>query len=69
MSKYRATMIEKKNCLQKRICHKLAPSNDFTIKPPKLKHIAPMTTRSGPGNFFKNINLTLLYFLILPKYW
>ena len=59
MSKYRATMIEKKNCLQKRICHKLAPSNDFTIKPPKLRHKAPKKIKIGPGILFKNVNLSL----------
>ena len=53
--------MEKKNCLQKRICHKLAPSNDFTIGPPKLKHTAPKKTRIGPGIFlldsFYNLNI------------
>ena len=58
-SKYRATIIVKKNCLQKRICHKLAPSNDFTIIPPKLKHTAPKITKIEPGIFFKKVNLSL----------
>ena len=44
-------MIEKKVCLQKRICHKLAPSKDFTIMPPKLKHSAPSRTKTVPGIF------------------
>ena len=52
-------MIEKNNCLQKRICHKLAPSKDFTIIPPKLRHIAPNKTKTGPGTLFKSVNLSL----------
>ena len=52
-------MIEKKNCLQKRICQRLAPSNDFTIIPPKLKHKAPRKIKSGPGILFKTVNLVL----------
>ena len=59
MNKYKATIIIKKNCLQKRICHKFAPSKDFTIIPPKLKHIAPKRTKIGPGILFNNINLSL----------
>ena len=51
INKYRATISEKKNCLQKRICHNVAPSNDLTIKPPKLKKNAPRNTNNGPGNF------------------
>jgi hypothetical protein len=42
-------MIAKKVCLQKRICHRLALSNDLTIKPPKLKQKAPKKTSIGPG--------------------
>ena len=53
------TIIEKKNCLQKRICHKLAPSNDLTIIPPKLKHTAPIITKIEPGILFKKVNLSL----------
>ena len=49
--------MEKKNCLQNRICHKLAPSNDFTIGPPKLKHTAPKKTKIGPGIFFTRLIL------------
>ena len=42
-------MIAKKVCLQKRICHRSALSNDLTIKPPKLKQKAPKKTSNGPG--------------------
>ena len=56
INKYRATIIEKKICLQKRICHKLAPSNDFTIIPPKLKQTAPKITKIDPGIFFNKVN-------------
>ena len=41
----------KKNCRQNKICQRVAPSNDFTIKPPKLKQTAPKKTKNGPGNF------------------
>ena len=61
-------MIEKKVCLQKRICHKLAPSKDFTIIPPKLKHSAPSRIKTVPGILFNNVNLSLLYFLLFLKY-
>ena len=47
--KYRATMIAKKACLQKRICHRSASSKDLTITPPKLKQKAPKKTSNGPG--------------------
>ena len=53
--------MEKKNCLQNRICHKLAPSNDFTIGPPKLKHTAPKKTKIGPGIFFNRFILSIKY--------
>ena len=59
INKYKATIIEKKICLQKRICHKLAPSKDFTIIPPKLKHSAPSITKIVPGILFNNVNLSL----------
>ena len=49
-------IIEKKVCLQKRICHKLAPSKDFTITPPKLKHKAPNKTKTVPGILFNSVN-------------
>ena len=58
-NRYRATIIEKKVCLQKRICHKLAPSKDFTIMPPKLKHSAPSKTKIVPGTLFNIVNLSL----------
>ena len=54
-----ATTIEKKVCLQKRICHKFAPSKDLTIIPPKLKHNAPSKTKTVPGALFNNVNLSL----------
>jgi len=59
INKYIATMIEKKVCLQKRICHKLAPSKDFTIMPPKLKHSAPSRIKTEPGILFNSVNLSL----------
>ena len=43
-------------------CVYVAVSNDLTIKPPKLKHKAPIKINSVPGNLFKNVNLSLLYF-------
>ena len=46
------TVIEKKNDRQNKICHKLAPSKDLTINPPKLKLTAPKKTKIGPGKFF-----------------
>ena len=52
-------MIEKKVCLQKRICHKFAPSKDFTIIPPKLRHNAPNRTKTVPGILFNIVNLSL----------
>ena len=48
MSKYKATIKTKKNCLQKRICQRLAPSNDLTIIPPKLRKTAPKNTKIDP---------------------
>ena len=45
------TVIIKKTCLQNSICHKVDPSNDFTIKPPKLRQNAPRKINNGPGNF------------------
>ena len=59
MNKYNATIAEKKICHQKRICHRLAPSKDFTIMPPKLRHRAPIRTKTVPGILFNNINLSL----------
>ena len=45
------TTIEKNTDLQNKICQRLAPSNDLTISPPKLKLTAPKKTRKGPGKF------------------
>ena len=59
INKYRATIIEKKVCLQKRICHKFAPSKDFTIIPPKLRHNAPNRTKTVPGILFNSVYLSL----------
>ena len=43
--------MEKKNDRQNNICHKVAPSKDLTIRPPKLKLTAPKKTKKGPGIF------------------
>ena len=43
--------MEKKNDRQNNICHKVAPSKDLTINPPKLKLTAPKKTKKGPGKF------------------
>ena len=40
---------QKNTDLQNNICHRFAPSNDFTINPPKLKVIAPKKTKIKPG--------------------
>ena len=45
------TVKEKKTDLQNKICHKVAPSKDFTISPPKLKLNAPRNINNGPGSF------------------
>ena len=47
------TTVIKKTDLQNNICHKVEPSNDLIINPPKLKLTAPKKTKSGPGRFFK----------------
>ena len=47
------TVREKNKDLQNNICHKVAPSKDFTINPPKLKLKAPKKINNGPGKFFK----------------
>ena len=44
------TVNEKNKDLQNNICHKVAPSKDFTISPPKLKLQAPRNTNKGPGS-------------------
>ena len=44
------TVNEKNKDLQNNICHRVAPSKDFTISPPKLKLQAPRNTNKGPGS-------------------
>ena len=57
-------MREKNKDLQNKICHRVAPSNDLTINPPKLKVHAPKKTKIGPGILFKKFNIfDLKYFL------
>ena len=63
ISKYKATTIAKKTCLQNRICHKLVLSKDLTINPPKLKQKAPKKISNGPGILL--INFTNIYPLIV----
>ena len=48
------TTNKKNTVLQNKICHCVAPSNDFIIKPPKLKQKAPKKTNNGPGSFLIN---------------
>ena len=43
----------KKTCLQNNICQRVAPSNDLTINPPKLRQNAPKKISIGPGIFIK----------------
>ena len=50
MIKKAKTVNEKNKDLQNNICHKVAPSKDFTISPPKLKLQAPRNTNKGPGS-------------------
>ena len=45
------TVNEKNKDLQNNICHKVAPSKDFTNNPPKLKLNAPRNINKGPGSF------------------
>ena len=47
------TITIKKTDLQNNICHRVEPSKDLTINPPKLRLTAPKKTKSGPGRFFK----------------
>ena len=49
--------MEKKTDLQNKICQRFAPSNDLTIKPPKLRVHAPKKTKNGPGILFKKFIL------------
>ena len=51
MIKKAKTVKEKNKDLQNKICHSVAPSNDFTINPPKLKVTAPKNTKRYPGIF------------------
>ena len=51
MIKKAKTVNEKNNDLQNNICHKVDPSKDFTIIPPKLKQHAPKNINKGPGIF------------------
>jgi len=62
-NKYTTTVIEKKNCLQKRICQRFAPSKDLTIIPPKLSVIAPKKTSRDPGS------LVIIFILFDLKYF
>ena len=50
MVKNANTVSVKNKDLQNKICHKVAPSKDFTISPPKLKLQAPRNTNKGPGS-------------------
>ena len=50
MIKKTKTVNEKNKDLQNNICHKVAPSKDFTISPPKLKLQAPRNTNKEPGS-------------------
>ena len=60
--------MEKKNCLQKRICHKFAPSKDFTISPPKLKHKAPKKINNGPGKFLTMFIMFVKLIFVFPSH-
>ena len=51
MIKKAKTVNEKNKDLQNNICHKVAPSKDFTSNPPKLKQHAPRNINKGPGSF------------------
>ena len=53
--------------LQNRICQSVAPSNDLTISPPKLKLHAPKNTKNGPGILLIKFIPTLiqLYWVVL----
>ena len=48
--------------LQNNICHKFAPSKDFTISPPKLRLKAPRKTNNGPGKLKIYLIFDLEYF-------
>ena len=51
MIKKAKTVNEKNKDLQNNICHKVDPSKDLTIRPPKLKLKAPKNINKGPGIF------------------
>ena len=51
MIKKARTVNVKNKDLQNKICHRVAPSKDLTINPPKLKLRAPRKINNGPGNF------------------
>ena len=51
MIKKARTVNEKNSDLQNKICHRVAPSKDLTINPPKLKLNAPKNINNGPGKF------------------
>ena len=61
------TITIKNKDLQNRICQSVAPSNDFTISPPKLRLHAPKNTKKGPGILFIKFTITLtqLYLEVL----
>ena len=60
MIKKARTVSVKNKDLQNKICHKVAPSKDLTIRPPKLKLKAPKKINNGPGRF-------LIIFIIFEK--
>ena len=60
------TNTTKNNCLQNSICHRVAPSKDLTIKPPKLNKNAPRKTSKAPGNFEINFILFLKSNFLFP---
>ena len=51
MIKKARTVSVKNKDLQNKICHRVAPSKDLTINPPKLRLRAPRKINNGPGNF------------------
>ena len=55
MIKKAKTVSEKNKDLQNKICHKVAPSNDLTSNPPKLKLNAPKKINNGPGKFLMKV--------------
>ena len=52
--------------LQNKICQRVAPSNDLTISPPKLRVQAPKNTKNGPGIFLKKIILFGAKYFLFP---